>query len=95
MVRPKINRTISSNPNIVYFKPKGQPMSELEEVTLKMDEYESIKLKDFNEFDQTKCAEKMQISQPTFNRILNQARKKISDAIINGKAIRIEKGDKK
>ena len=65
-------------------------MSELEEISLKPDECEALRLKDFEGLEQNKCAGKMKISQPTFHRILLSARKKISDAIINGKAIGIE-----
>lgn len=89
MVRPKLGRRISSNPNVIYFKPRGVPLSELEEITLKMDEFEAIKLKDLEKLDQIDCAKKMNVSQPTFNRILSSARKKIAEGIINGKAIKI------
>lgn len=95
MARPKRGRRILSNPNIIYFKPRGVPLIELEEVKIRMDEYEAIKLKDFEGFDQIICAKKMNVSQPTFNRILTLARKKIADAIINGKAVQIEKEGEK
>lgn len=93
MARPKIDRKIRSNPNVFYFKPRGVPLRELEETAIQMDEFEAIKLKDFDGLDQVDCAKKMHISQPTFFRILNSARKKITDAIINGKAVKIEKGE--
>ncbi len=66
-------------------------MRELEEVFLRPDEWEAIRLKDFEGLDQSKCSEKMEVSQPTLHRILLSARKKIADAIINGKALKIEK----
>ena len=66
-------------------------MIDLENSKLTIDEFEAIRLKDFLNLEQIACAEKMEISQPTFNRILTSARKKIADAIINGKAIEIEK----
>ena len=65
-------------------------MSHLESVFLESDELEALKLHDVDNLEQTKAAEKMKISQPTFARILNSAYKKIADAIINGKAIEIE-----
>ena len=78
-------------PNSSYFKPAGIPISSIEESKLNPDEFEAIRLIDFQEIPQEEAAKKMQISQPTLSRILKSARKKISDAIINGKAIRIEK----
>ncbi|MCD6547561.1 MAG: DUF134 domain-containing protein [Nanoarchaeota archaeon] len=92
MPRPVIPRRVWFNPRICYFKPAGMPLSRLEEVILSVEEFEAIRLKDLEDMDQTKAAEKMNVSQPTFNRILNSARKKIADALVNGKAIRIEGG---
>ena len=58
-----------------------------------VDEYEAVRLKDLEGLEQEDCAKKMNISQPTFHRLVLSARKKIADAIINGKAIRIEGGN--
>ena len=80
-------------PDTTYFKPAGIRMTELEETILTVDEYEAVRLKDFENLEQTEAAKKMQISQPTFNRLLSSARKKLADAIINGKAIKIEGGN--
>jgi len=66
-------------------------MTELEETLLTMPEFEAIRLVDLNETPQEKAAEQMKISQPTLSRILKSARKKISESIIKGKAIKIEK----
>jgi len=82
-------------PDVNYFKPAGIGMKDLEETILTVDEYEAVRLKDFKNLEQTKSAKKMNISQPTFNRLITSARKKISDAIVNGKAIKIEGGDYK
>ncbi len=82
---------MSFSPNITYFKPKGVPLHDLEEVTLLPDEVEALKLHDVDDLEQIEAAVKMQVSQPTFGRILNTAYKKIANAIITGKAIRIEK----
>ena len=95
MPRPFRTRRIGQMPNTTFFKPAGARMNDLEEVILTHGEYESLRLKDVENLDQNTCAELMKISQPTFNRILNSARKKISDAIVNGKAIRIEGGNYK
>jgi len=92
MARPRLFRRIAFSPNITYFKPRGVPLRELEEVLLPVDEFEAVRLKDLEGLEQEECARKMNISQPTFHRLILSARKKVADAIINGKAIRIEGG---
>lgn len=92
MVRPMKRRMVGFKPGINYFKPAGIPMLELEEVVLTVAEFEAVRLKDLENMDQIDAAKKMDVSQPTFNRILSLARKKIADALANGKAIRIEGG---
>ena len=92
MPRPRICRRVKFLPETTYFKPAGVPLRELEEVVLTVDEFEAIRLKDMERLEQEECAKKMKISQPTFFRLLNSARKKIADAIVNGKAIKIEGG---
>lgn len=89
MVRPRICRRIGFEPNVTYFKPRGIPLRELQEILLAKDEFEAVRLKDLEGFEQGECAKKMSISQPTFHRILLSARKKIANAIITGKAIKI------
>lgn len=64
-------------------------MRELEENVLAFDELEAVRLKDVEGIEQEKAAKKMNISQPTFHRLILSARRKIGDAIVNGKAIRI------
>jgi len=93
MPRPRRMRRVWFEPSTTYFKPAGIKTSELEEIILTVTEAESIRLKDFLGMDQIKAAKKMNISQPTFNRLLTSARKKIADAIINGKSIRIQGGN--
>lgn len=90
MPRHKIPRCIRFNPNVIYFKPQGIPLRILEEVVLRTDELEALKLYDVDGLEQIKAAEKMKISQPTFARILDSANKKIAEALVKGKAIRIE-----
>ncbi len=90
MPRPKAPRRIKFNPDVYYFKPRGVPMRVLEEVILKPDELEALKLYEVDGLDQITSAAHMHISQPTFARILSSAHKKIAEAIIFGKAIRIE-----
>lgn len=91
MTRPKSPRNLRFNPEVLYFKPRGVPMSVLEEEELFHDELEALKLHDVDGLDQINASKMMQISQPTFGRILDKAYKKIAIAIIKGKAIKINK----
>jgi len=91
MPRPKIPRCVRFSPDVYYFKPRGIPLRMLEEVVLLPDELEALKLYEVDGLEQTPAAKKMKISQPTFARILGSAHKKIAEAIIKGKAIRIER----
>lgn len=91
MPRPKLPRCLRFTPGVYYFKPRGIPLRLLEEIVLLPDELEALKLYEVDGLEQTKAAGKMKISQPTFARILTSANKKIAEAIIKGKAIRIEK----
>ena len=93
MPRPRRYRRVGYNPDVVFFKPAGVRKRELEEVILKVEEMEAIRLKDFLQLEQKEAAEKMDISQPTFHRLLLEGRKKISDVIVNGKSLRIEGGN--
>lgn len=90
MSRPCKRRRIGGNPNSTYFKPAGIRKIDLDESVLAADEFEAIRLIDLNEMPQEKAAEKMNVSQPTLSRILKNGRRKIADAIVNGKVIKIE-----
>ena len=92
MPRPRKCRRVENLPGTTYFKPAGIPMRVLEDVHLTVDEIEALRLKEIEELDQETGAERMGISRPTFQRILSSARKKMADAVLNGKAIRIEGG---
>lgn len=93
MGRRQLWRRVSAIPLVNYFVPVGPPMAAFGEVQLLVEEAEAIRLKDLNKLEQEQCAEKMNISQSTFSRILDSARQKIADALLNGKAIRIEGGN--
>jgi predicted DNA-binding protein (UPF0251 family) len=71
------------------FKPCGVRQSELQSVELDADELEAIRLTDYEGLYQQECAEKMQISRTTFSRTIESARRKIADALLNGKSITI------
>ncbi len=92
MSRPLKCRRVAFLPSVAYFKPAGIPLRALEEVRLSVEEAEAIRLKDLEGLEQEEGAEKMNISRPTFQRGLASGRQKIADALLNGKAIRIEGG---
>jgi predicted DNA-binding protein (UPF0251 family) len=92
MPRPRRRRRVRFRPDVTFFRPEGVKESYLEESILTVDEFEAVRLKDLDGFDQEKAAKKMNISQPTFHRLITSARKKIADAIVKGKAIKIEGG---
>jgi len=89
MSRPKKNRKIRCAPASYYFKPRGIPLADLREVILEVDELEAIRLGDMLNYSQEEAALKMKISRATFGRIVNKARQKIAEGMINGNAIRI------
>ena len=91
MPRPRLCRKIKFNPDVTYFKPQGVPMRELEIVELTAEEIEAYRLRHINDMEQQEAADKMHTSQSTYQRILYSAYKKIADALINGKAIKIIK----
>lgn len=92
MGRPHKKRNVAYNPEVSYFKPRGIPMVELEEIRLGVDECEALRLADFVGLSHEEAGQLMDVSRATFGRIVEQARKKTAYAIIYGKAIRIEGG---
>ncbi len=74
------------------FKPFGVPMRELESVNLLYEEYEALRLADYEDLTQEEAAKKMNISRPTFTRLYEKARKSIAKAFVEGKAIIIQGG---
>ena len=95
MPRPKRPRKVGFLPEVTYFKPQGVPLSHLEEMTLEVDELEAIRLCDLENLEQVEAAEKMGISQSTFQRILKKARKKIAQGLVLGRAIVVKGGEVK
>lgn len=91
MTRPRLCRKIRFNPKISYYKPQGVPMRFLEVVELTREEAEALRLKNIKNLDQIDAAKQMKTSQSTFQRILSSAYRKISEAITEGKAIKIIK----
>ncbi|WP_439185526.1 DUF134 domain-containing protein [Carboxylicivirga taeanensis] len=93
MPRPKRKRFIESPPKVDGFKPFGVPMGSLEPVILLFEEYEAMRLTDYEGLNQEEAALKMNVSRPTFTRIYERARQNVAKAFVEGKAILIEGGD--
>jgi uncharacterized protein len=92
MPRPKCMRHICGIPDTNYFKPRGIPSVDLEEVTLNLDEFEAIRLADFEGLYQEDAALRMNVSRQTFGRIIESAHRKIADVLISAKALKIADG---
>ena len=93
MSRPSKRRCVASLPGVTYFKPAGVPLRLLEEVRLSVEEAEALRLKEIEGLEQRQGATRMNVSRPTFQRILASARQKVANALLSGKAIRIEGGN--
>jgi uncharacterized protein len=93
MARPHKSRKISNPPKMAGFKPYGMPACKIEPVILKYEEYESIRLVNYDNLPQDQAAERMNVSRPTFTRIYNSALKQIAKSFVEGKAIEIEGGN--
>src|SRR4030042_334786 len=94
MPRPKICRRVCCEPGYRFFKPQGIPLDSLDRRDLGLDELEAIRLADALGLSQAEAARMMNISQPTFNRILACARHKLAECIVGGLAMRIVSPEK-
>jgi predicted DNA-binding protein (UPF0251 family) len=90
--RPRKRRSVRGEPSISYYKPRGVPIGALQEVTLTVEELEAIRTADYEGRSQKAAASMLNVSQPTFHRVLKEAHTKIADALVNGKALRIHGG---
>ncbi|PID40070.1 MAG: hypothetical protein CR984_05075 [Proteobacteria bacterium] len=95
MGRPRKDRLVAFNPTISYFKPRGIPMVDLCEVGITVDEREALRLADLDGLSHEASGQCMGVSRATFGRILHRARQTVADALINGKAIKIDGGNYK
>jgi uncharacterized protein len=93
MARPRNCRRVGCLPESQYFKPRGIPLSVLEEINLTVDEFEAIRLADLEGLYQEQAAERMNVSRQTFGRIIESGHKKVAEALVKGKALKIEGGD--
>jgi len=90
--RPPIHRIVRGRPGAVYYKPRGMPLRALGEVVLGLDEMEALRLADLEGLTHEAAGERMGVSRQTVGRILETARRKVAEALVLGKAIRIEGG---
>jgi len=90
--RHKKVRFIQKMPRISLFSPRGKA-GRPDEIELKVDEFEAIKLADLQGYSQSEGALAMGLSRPSFGRILRNGRKSVADALVKGKIIRIRIGD--
>jgi predicted DNA-binding protein (UPF0251 family) len=84
---------VAFNPEISFFKPRGIPMLDLAEVCITVDEREALRLADLDGLSHEDAGQCMGVSRATFGRILHRARQTVADALINGKAIKIDGGN--
>ena len=92
MPRPFCCRRIAGSPGASVFIPVGIPVVELEEVVMTLDEFEALRLADLEGHYQEQAAKEMNVSRTTFSRIIDSAHRKVADALVHGKALRIEGG---
>ncbi len=93
MPRPKRNRKLQSPPAIGGMRPFGGKEKSKEQIHLLLEEYEAIRLADYQNFPQEDAAHMMQVSRPTFTRIYDKARKKMAQALVENKTLLIQGGD--
>lgn len=93
MSRPKSNRIVFEPPLYKVFVPKGDSGKSPEKVRISLDEFEAVRLADYNGLTHEEASEAMEISRSTFTRLIEKARKKIADIVINGKELVIEGGN--
>lgn len=93
MVRPRKCRLVTETPKVNYFKPRGVPLLDLEEVILSVDGFEALRLVEIEGLEQEKAAALMNVSRQTLGRVLSAARQTVARAVVLGLALRIEGGD--
>jgi predicted DNA-binding protein (UPF0251 family) len=95
MARPKKCRWVEFEPGITFFKPQGIPLRNLEQMVISVDELEALRLSDYLGLSHEEVAKEMNVSRPTVTRMLARAHRAVADALVNGKAIKIQGGDYK
>lgn len=92
MPRPRCCRRVHAKPIASVFRPAGIPACDLGDVVVTLDELEALRLADAGGLYQEEAALRMSVSRATFGRIVESARRKVADALVHGKIIRIEGG---
>ena len=92
MARPQKERRVENLPPLTHYKPVGIPLQDIEEIILTIEEMEAIRLADVEQLDQAIAAESMEISRPTFHRIVTLAHQKIASALWQGQVLKIDGG---
>jgi len=95
MARPRKWRKVCCLPERNRFGPLNAQINQEHFITMTVDEYETIRLIDLEEFTQEKCANQMNIARTTVQGMYNDARKKLAESLVYGKVLRIEGGDYK
>lgn len=93
MSRPQKERIVHTPPLYSEFKPIGVAGRMINETNLSLDEYEAIRLADYEGYSQLEAADEMEISRPTFTRLIEAARKKLAEFLIKGNKLVIEGGN--
>lgn len=93
MPRPRKCRWVKQEPGVTFFKPQGIPLRMLEHQVITVDELEALRLADYLGLSHEEAARHLKVSRPTVTRMLARAHQAIADALVHGKAIRIEGGD--
>jgi len=93
MPRPRKCRWVEREPGVTFFKPQGIPLRLLEHTVITVDELEALRLADYLDLSHEEAAQHLKVSRPTVTRMLARAHRAIADALVHGKAIRIEGGE--
>ena len=93
MPRPRKQKKICALPNVNTFGPPDAAQNESDIIHMSIEEYETIRLIDYENLNQEQCAEVMDVARSTVQRLYTDARKKLADSIINGRVLKIEGGD--
>ena len=93
MSRPRKDRIVAQPPLFRSFKPAGKQRRKLAQVILSLDEYEAIRLADYEGLEHIKASAEMEISRSTFTRLVEKARHKITQFLIEGKELSITGGN--
>jgi uncharacterized protein len=90
--KPKKQRYVDQPPSVAFFKPQGIPLFQLEQVVLAVEEFEAIRLVDYEGMHLEEAAQRLKVSRATCARVLDSAHKKVGTALTHGHAIRIDGG---